>query len=254
MNAAHPAGFPPALLREAPGGEPVRLAALSLLSQRIAACTACDAQRPANLRVVGEGPTDAPIVVIGEAPGAEEETAGRPFVGPSGQMLDSWLASAGLLRDRLRVMNAMACRPCEPGARRNTLRNRPPTKPEQKACRPHALAHLDAIELPGALVLVGGTALALFNPRLRISEVVSPVWNGYGKPDGEFMARMNGMPPLPRPWIRLFVTWHPAGVMRLQREDKAKFEAAVRASVASLTAARQHVEKYMPERTGVVRG
>jgi uracil-DNA glycosylase family 4 len=254
MNAAHPAGFPPAMTpREAPGREPVRLAALRALDDRVRACTACDAQRPANLRVVGDGPTDAPIVIIGEAPGAEEEIAGRPFVGPSGSMLDAWLASAGIIRDRVRVMNALSCRPTEPGARRGTLRNRQPTKPEQKACRVHALAQLAALD-PGVIVCVGGTALALFNPRLKLAEVTSPAFNGYVQANGEQTARMNGMPPMPRPWVRLFVVYHPAGVMRLQRTSKDAYEAAVRASVARLADARAYVEKHMPERTGVRHG
>lgn len=249
MKTAHPAGFPPAMTpREAPGREPVRLAALRALDDRVRACTACDAQRPPAQRVVGDGPTDAPIVIIGEAPGAEEETAGRPFIGPSGSMLDSWLASAGIVRDRVRVMNALSCRPTEPGARRGTIRNRPPTKPEQKACRVHALAQLAALD-PGVIVCVGGTALSLFNPRLKLADATSAAFNGYVKADGEQTARMNGMPPMPRPWVRLFVVYHPAGVMRLQRTSRDAYEAAIRTSVARLDDARAYVE-----RTGVRHG
>jgi hypothetical protein len=62
------------------------------------------------------------------------------------------------------------------------------------------------------------------------------------------------MPPMPRPWVRLFVVYHPAGVMRLQRTSKADAETAIRMSVARLGDARAHVEKYMPERTGASHG
>ena len=249
MTEAYPAGWPPAMLPP-----PQRSSGLAVLTSKIEACTACTAQRPAGMRVVGDGPLDASIVLIGEAPGADEEAAGRPFVGASGKMLDDWLASAGILRKRVRVLNLLACRPTEPGARRDTLRNRTPTPVEARACRAHMLEQLGLLT-PIVIVTIGGTSLHAFKPRGRIVEATAPHFNAYVKRDGTFEQRMAGMPALPAPaWIKLFSIWHPAGVMHLQRSSKAEAKAAVRASVARLDDARQYVERNMSARTGGDRG
>lgn len=90
-----------------------RAASLAVLADRIAACTACGASRPPELRVIGTGPLDASVMLVGEAPGATEEERGAPFVGPAGRMLDEWLAAAGVERSKLRIGNALACRPTQ---------------------------------------------------------------------------------------------------------------------------------------------
>ena len=77
-------------------------------------CAACTAARPPAFRVFGDGPDDARIVLVGEAPGATEEAEGRPFVGDAGQELDRWLLAAGVDRQAVRIVNALACRPTEP--------------------------------------------------------------------------------------------------------------------------------------------
>lgn len=227
--------------------------ALQVLTDKIAGCTACSAARPAAVRVVGEGPLDAAIVLIGEAPGAEEERAGQPFVGPSGAALDVWLATAGLDRRQLRVLNALACRPCEPGMRAGQLRNRAPTTAELRACRPLMLQQL-ALLRPAVIVTIGATPLHDFAPRAKLADATHRAANNFVKVDGSYEARMQGMPPLPRPWIRMFSIWHPAGIMRLQQSDKAKAQEAVEASIARLADAREYVRKYMPERTGASHG
>lgn len=220
---------------------------LRILQERVAGCTNCSAARPPGLRVIGDGPLDAAIVLIGEAPGAEEETAGRPFVGPSGATLDAWLASAGILREQVRVLNALACRPVEAGARAGTIRNRPPTKPELRACRSIVLEQL-ALLKPVVIVTVGAPALHNFIVRGRMMEATAAWSNNYVKVDGSHEMRMRGMPPLPRPWIRLMSIWHPSGVSRMLREDKDRGAEAVAASVGRLSDARLFVEKYAPER------
>lgn len=221
---------------------------LQVLTDRIKGCTACTAARPATHRVVGDGPMDAPIVLIGEAPGADEEIAGRPFVGQSGEMLDRWLESAGLKRGEVRVLNALSCRPTEPGAKAGTLRNRTPSTEERKACRGFMLQQLGLLK-PVVVVTVGGQPLRNFT-RSTLTDATSKAANMFCKVTGEYEARMQRMPPLPAPWIRLMAIWHPAGVMRLQREDKTKAAAAVLRSIERLADARAYVLQYMPGRTG----
>lgn len=223
---------------------------IELLQQRVAACTACTAARPPEMRVLGDGPLDAAIVLIGEAPGAEEEVQRRPFVGQSGHTLDGWLASAGLVRDRVRVMNALSCRPVDPGKRPGTLINRSPTKPEVKACRAFVLQQLEILR-PVVIVTIGAPALHNFVPRGRMTEATAAWSNNFVKVDGSHESRMRGMPPLPRPWIRLMSIWHPSGVAYMLREDKARGEEAIAVSVARLNDARLYVEQHAPERAVV---
>ena len=79
---------------------------LDALRRRAADCTACDLYKGATQTVFGKGPARAPIVIVGEQPGNEEDLAGRPFVGPAGRLLDQALAEAGLHRRRIYVTNA----------------------------------------------------------------------------------------------------------------------------------------------------
>ena len=119
------------------------------LAASVRACVACPELTATRTQVVpGELPAGADLLLIGEAPGAQEDLLGVPFVGRSGQLLDTLLAEAGLARDRVAVANVLKCRP--PG-------NRKPRRPEMARCRPW----LDRqIELAGPRVLVtlGGTA------------------------------------------------------------------------------------------------
>jgi DNA polymerase len=98
--------------------------------------------------VFADGNPEARLMLVGEAPGAEEDRAGRPFVGPSGQLLDRMLASVGLDRTQLLITNLIPWRP--PG-------NRNPTDAEIAACLPFLLRHI-ALVRPRRLVLLGAMA------------------------------------------------------------------------------------------------
>jgi DNA polymerase len=98
--------------------------------------------------VFGDGNAEARVVLIGEAPGAEEDRQGRPFVGPSGQLLDRMLASIGLDRGAVFISNTVFWRP--PG-------NRSPTSQEVTACAPFLARMIELIE-PEILVALGGPA------------------------------------------------------------------------------------------------
>ena len=82
-------------------------AAWSALRDEAASCTRCPLYRPATQTVFGEGPVDAPLMFVGEQPGDQEDLAGRPFVGPAGQMFDRALGEAGIDRSRAYVTNAV---------------------------------------------------------------------------------------------------------------------------------------------------
>jgi uracil-DNA glycosylase family 4 len=114
----------------------------------------------ANL-VPGEGPADARVVVVGEAPGAQEDRTGRPFVGNAGKLLDGLLAEAGLRREDVFITNVVKARP--PG-------NRDPKAAEVAHHRPWLEAQLTVIE-PELIVPLGRHALKHFAPDAKIGEV-----------------------------------------------------------------------------------
>jgi len=103
---------------------------------------------------MGNGPQDARIMVIGEAPGAAEERTGKPFQGRAGQLLDKLLSDNGINRDELYVTNCVHCRPPE---------NRTPTNPEIRACKPYLDMEIAGVN-PEYILCLGATAYkALFN-------------------------------------------------------------------------------------------
>ncbi|HLJ56183.1 MAG TPA: uracil-DNA glycosylase [Chthonomonadaceae bacterium] len=106
-----------------------RLAALAAHASR---CTACGLAATRNTVVFGEGNPEAPLMLIGEGPGQNEDATGRPFVGRSGALLDECLRENGILRKHVFVCNVIRCRACMLDAGR--LRNRPPTPEEAAAC------------------------------------------------------------------------------------------------------------------------
>jgi DNA polymerase len=125
--------------------------ALGLL---VAAFDGCPLKRTATNTVFLDGNPAASVMIIGEAPGAEEDRLGRPFVGRSGQLLDRMLAAIGLDRTSVQITNVIYWRP--PG-------NRKPNAAEIAACLPFVLRHI-ALARPRVLVLSGGTAASALLP------------------------------------------------------------------------------------------
>jgi len=109
-------------------------------------CTRCGALVDSRSRIVnGDGPGDADVLFVGEAPGANEDEDGVPFVGRSGDVLDDALRDAGLAREDVRVTNCVRCRPPE---------NRDPTSEELANCRPHLEREVGLVD-PEVVVTLG---------------------------------------------------------------------------------------------------
>ncbi len=127
---------------------------IEALGALVAGFDGCPLKRTATNTVFLDGNPAASVMIIGEAPGAEEDRLGRPFVGRSGQLLDRMLATIGLDRTSVQITNVIYWRP--PG-------NRKPNAAEIAACLPFVLRHI-ALARPLVLVLSGGTAASALLP------------------------------------------------------------------------------------------
>jgi DNA polymerase len=140
---------------------------LTALRRAAAGCTACPLYAGATQTVFGEGPAQAPLMLIGETPGDREDIAGRPFVGPAGRLLDQCLHEAGIERSDAYVTNAVKHFKWEPRGKRR-LHKRPNAR-EIGACRPWVLAEIATVK-PKVLVLLGATAAqTLLEPMFRVT-------------------------------------------------------------------------------------
>ena len=134
---------------------------LSELYAQIRNCTRCLLSQGRTRAVPGEGPEDAELMFIGEAPGFHEDRSGRPFVGAAGKFLDELLASIDVRRDQVYIANVIKCRP--PG-------NREPLPNEIEACRPY-LDRQIALIRPRLVVTLGRFSMARYFPGAKISAI-----------------------------------------------------------------------------------
>jgi DNA polymerase len=143
--------------------------AMEELRSRAQACVRCPHLASSRTQVVfGVGDVDAALMFIGEAPGADEDVQGEPFVGRAGQLLTRIIQTMGLSRDRVYIGNVLKCRPDTPGQRSG---NRKPTGEEMKTCLPYLLEQIDIIR-PRVLVALGATAAeGLFGSALSIARI-----------------------------------------------------------------------------------
>lgn len=169
---------------EEPRDDQAIAAALQQIADEISVCTACELCRGRTRTVPGEGPPNATIMFIGEAPGFHEDQQGRPFVGPAGKLLEQWLAEIGLRRDQVWIGNVVKCRP--PG-------NRDPRPEEIAACAGY-LERQIALLRPKLIATLGRYSMERFFPGARITRI-----HGQARRDGD------------RVLIPLF---HPAYVLR----------------------------------------
>ncbi|NDV62622.1 uracil-DNA glycosylase [Puniceicoccales bacterium CK1056] len=128
---------------------------MKFLREKILSDDWCQSQlKPGKKVVPGIGSLEAQIFFCGEAPGAEEEIEGEPFVGPAGQLLTKIIQTMGLSREAVYIGNIMTYRPPVPGP----VGNRPPAATEMAYCLPYLLAQLEIIQ-PKVIVALGKTAL-----------------------------------------------------------------------------------------------
>ncbi len=134
---------------------------LAQVAREVAICTRCPLHHSRKKAVPGEGPANAEIMFIGEAPGFYENEQGRPFVGAAGQFLDELLKRAGLKREEVWIGNVIKCRP--PG-------NRDPLPEELEACNEYLERQIAAIN-PKIIVTLGRFSMAKFLPGAKISAI-----------------------------------------------------------------------------------
>ena len=155
--------------------------------------------RPGRKVVLGVGNLDAGIFFVGEAPGAEEEIQGEPFVGPAGQLLTKMIGAMGLSRSEVYIGNIMNWRPELPvGPEGVQFGNRPPSEEEMAYCMPYLRAQIEIVN-PGLIVALGATAaqaLLGFGTFKALGEVRGKWREFAGKP--------------------LMVTYHPSYILRNQ--------------------------------------
>ena len=143
-----------------------RQGALASVADEARRCTRCDLYRDATQTVFGAGPADAPLMLVGEQPGDQEDRQGQPFVGPAGGVLADALEQAGLSPDRIYVTNAVKhFKFTRQGKRRL---HQKPNAAEVAACH-HWLEHELALVQPAVIVALGATAgAALLGRQVRI--------------------------------------------------------------------------------------
>jgi len=134
------------------------------LRQEVLHCRNCPLAQTRRHVIWGEGNPTSELVLVGEAPGADEDDVGRPFIGKSGQLLDKILTACGFTRERhVFITNIIRCRPPQ---------NRVPAKDEVEACLPFLYRQLDLID-PRIIIPMGATALKklLQDESIKISRV-----------------------------------------------------------------------------------
>lgn len=144
-----------------PSPEPIQTAenktqAITELRERALVCVKCSHLVKSRKTVVfGVGNLEAELMFVGEAPGADEDKQGEPFVGAAGQLLTKMIQAMGLSRQTVYIANILKCRPDTPG---QSYGNRKPTPDEMKTCIPYLHAQIDIIR-PKVLVGLGATAI-----------------------------------------------------------------------------------------------
>ncbi len=130
--------------------------AMEELRERALSCLKCPHLAASRKNVVfGVGDIDASLMFIGEAPGADEDEQGEPFVGRAGQLLTRIIEAMGLTRQTVYIGNILKCRPDTPG---ETTGNRKPTPQEMETCIPYLHEQIDLIQ-PKVIVALGATAV-----------------------------------------------------------------------------------------------
>jgi probable DNA metabolism protein len=171
---------------------------IAALRDEAANCRACSLWKDATQTVFGEGPQQASVMMVGEQPGDKEDLAGKPFVGPAGQMLDKALKEAGIVRDKVYVTNAVKHFKFVP---RGKIRlHQKPNTAEIKACRPWYEREKASVK-PELVVALGATAAQ------SVLGKATPINKTRGR-----IIKLDDA-------TRVLVTVHPSYLLRLPDED-----------------------------------
>ncbi|MGI9289860.1 MAG: uracil-DNA glycosylase [Gammaproteobacteria bacterium] len=167
------------------------------LNETIRACTQCELHANRKQAVCGVGSTVADWLVIGEAPGADEDAQGEPFVGRAGQLLNQMLLAAGQPREKVFIANILKCRPPN---------NRDPKPAEVEKCLPYLQSQIDMVQ-PKLILVVGRIAAHnLLNVETPIGKLRGKV-HAYGKQN-----------------IPVVVTYHPAYLLRSPAQKRKSWD------------------------------
>ena len=186
------------------------------LREAVQSCRACDLWEGATQAVMGEGPKDASLMLVGEVPGDKEDLQGHVFVGPAGAVLDTGLEQAAIVRDEVYMTNVVKHFRYEIRGKRRI--HQKPDRWQVSACRPWFEAEL-ALVKPAALVCLGAVAAqALIGPDIRIGR-------DRGQPIDSDLAEL------------VIVTAHPSSILRAP--DTRAREAAMKQFVSDLRSVKQ---------------
>jgi uracil-DNA glycosylase family 4 len=191
VKAAAPSSVPAI---EVTSTDPVKLGAFTELRARAMQCVKCPNLASSRQNVVfGVGSLESRLMFVGEAPGADEDRQGEPFVGKAGQLLTKIIQTMGLSRESVYIANILKCRPDTPG---QSAGNRKPTTDEMATCIPYLHEQIDLIK-PEVLVALGATAVeGLLGKTVGITRL-----------RGQWQTYRN---------IPLMPTYHPAFLLRNQ--------------------------------------
>ncbi|MGH7466355.1 MAG: uracil-DNA glycosylase [Longimicrobiales bacterium] len=167
------------------GAQEARSTGLNVLQEQASGCVRCRLHETRRTVVFGEGDPNAEVMVVGEAPGQEEDRTGKPFVGPAGKLLDLLLLTAGFPRRDVYICNVLKCRPPN---------NRNPLPDEVAHCSDYLLGQINSVA-PRALIAVGKFAIqALLQTEESVGRLRGQIHAYSGKP--------------------MIVTYHPAYLLR----------------------------------------
>ena len=163
---------------------------LEKLNQKIRKCKKCSLEKTRKNPVPGEGPVNAKVMIIGQAPGIEEDKTGRPFVGRAGKFLNQLLEIAKIKREKVFITSPIKCFP---------PKNRKPTKKEVKTCLPYLKKQIEILN-PQKFILLGQVAFSVFFPKQKLKNF-----------RGKFIRIGNK---------EYFITYHPAAGLRFPKIRK----------------------------------
>ncbi len=179
------------ILAPAPIAHELRAAALQAIRDEIGDCQRCPLAPTRNKLVFGDGDPNAPLMFVGEGPGADEDAQGLPFVGRGGQLLNNMINAMGLKREEVYIANIVKCRP---------PKNRVPEPIEANTCKPFLFQQIEVIQ-PEVIVALGSTAATyLLGVKASLSSLRGRIHHAFN--------------------TKLIVTYHPAFLLRDPTQKK----------------------------------